>query len=597
MRRSGDYVDSGEGWARPAGRGKAFVWLIRHSYTEPQIHRAEHVTAARPAPTAAAWLPRGRTLRLDQRGGIWHHCPIALAPYPWRIRQDSCAESAAPRHCMDGRNLGPPRKVVGMRATLTLPLALAVCAFSVAPARAQLTWSLAGGSEQWPAWAREAVTRSMDEAVATFNQHGFFEKHVTANYNPGVPTAQGNYDGWIDFGGSNNTRVAIHEISHTLGTAYFWATGSGPVSADTAAGRLVKLYDGQGAVLNTGGTHFWPYNLNFDNEDGRAPRERLCKLVAAFRFDAGIVKDSDRDGLPDDWERHHFANLDQDGTGDPDADGIANRDEYASDADPNLACPVRDGATYLIRSQLSGRVLSAVDANLAEGTRLSLRTADGAPLQHWTAHYVERGFFRFTPAGSERVLQTPGPDTASGRALELASVTNALQQQWRVVSGPGAEPDYFQIASRETARVVDGLDAAEGAPVQQYPFLGNIPQQFWRFEQVGGPITVGGDAGTDGGSAGSGDGGVVAIGDAGNVGAGFDAASPADAAATSADAASERDAQLFGEGRTLEEPERDGGCALSHGHGEDTSGPPWTLAGLVGLLLVRVRRRRGRSAH
>jgi phospholipase C len=30
MRRSGDYVDSGEGWARPAGRGKAFVWLIRN---------------------------------------------------------------------------------------------------------------------------------------------------------------------------------------------------------------------------------------------------------------------------------------------------------------------------------------------------------------------------------------------------------------------------------------------------------------------------------------------------------------------------------------------------------------------------------------
>jgi transposase InsO family protein len=31
MRRSGDYVDSGEGWARPAGRGKAFVWLIRRA--------------------------------------------------------------------------------------------------------------------------------------------------------------------------------------------------------------------------------------------------------------------------------------------------------------------------------------------------------------------------------------------------------------------------------------------------------------------------------------------------------------------------------------------------------------------------------------
>jgi DNA replication protein DnaC len=36
MRRSGDYVDSGEGWARPAGRGKAFVWLIRR-YTTPRL--------------------------------------------------------------------------------------------------------------------------------------------------------------------------------------------------------------------------------------------------------------------------------------------------------------------------------------------------------------------------------------------------------------------------------------------------------------------------------------------------------------------------------------------------------------------------------
>jgi len=37
MRRSGDYVDSGEGWARPAGRGKAFVWLIRLAPTRGEL--------------------------------------------------------------------------------------------------------------------------------------------------------------------------------------------------------------------------------------------------------------------------------------------------------------------------------------------------------------------------------------------------------------------------------------------------------------------------------------------------------------------------------------------------------------------------------
>jgi uncharacterized protein YjbI with pentapeptide repeats len=48
MRRSGDYVDSGEGWARPAGRGKAFVWLIRRgaslaggTFTEARFAEAD----------------------------------------------------------------------------------------------------------------------------------------------------------------------------------------------------------------------------------------------------------------------------------------------------------------------------------------------------------------------------------------------------------------------------------------------------------------------------------------------------------------------------------------------------------------------------
>jgi hypothetical protein len=53
MRRSGDYVDSGEGWARPAGRGKAFVWLIRR-----QGHAAETLREGALAHVAAAHATR-----------------------------------------------------------------------------------------------------------------------------------------------------------------------------------------------------------------------------------------------------------------------------------------------------------------------------------------------------------------------------------------------------------------------------------------------------------------------------------------------------------------------------------------------------------
>ncbi len=46
--------------------------------------------------------------------------------------------------------------------------------------------------------------------------------------------------------------------------------------------------------------------------------------------------DRDGDGLPDDWEREHFLNLDQDGFGDFDGDGLTNLEELLADKNPAL---------------------------------------------------------------------------------------------------------------------------------------------------------------------------------------------------------------------------------------------------------------------
>jgi hypothetical protein len=449
-------------------------------------------------------------------------------------------------------------------------------------AQAQLTWSLAGGNESWPGWARDAITKSMTEAADLHNRYGYFQKHLTANYNTGVPTAQAGYDGWIDFGTQYNTRTALHEMAHALGTGTYWPFNGGPWGVDSAAGRLIKLYEGQAAVLSTGGSHFWPYGLNYDSEDGPAARERHCKLVAAFRFDMGIVVDSDKDGMPDDWETHHFDGLAQAASGDVDGDGISNIDEYATDSDPKVSSPVSDGHTYTIRSQLSRRAVTVAGASRDEAAEIEQRTADGEDWQSWRAEYVNKGYFRFTNVNSGKVLEVPGSNTASGRPLRQAAWTGSLQQQWRIVGGPGAKAEHWQLANRETARVVDGLDGAEGAPIQQWPFLGNLAQQFWTFEEVEQEEEDTADAGMGPGSA----------ADAGSSD-GDDEASDRDDEETSGDG----DAGASQQGGTggLLQSTSDGGCAVTSGR-ETASVLTKLLALAMALLALRRRARRHRRS-
>jgi hypothetical protein len=450
-------------------------------------------------------------------------------------------------------------------------LAVLACAAS---AEAQpLSWGLNGGSEGWPAGQRDTITRSMNEAVALYNQYGVFEKRLTANYNAGVPTAEANYDGFISFGGQNNTRVALHEMGHTMGVGTYRPFNGGTWDEKGAAGKLLKLFDGVAATLSTGGSHFWPYGLNFDNEDNPGARERHVKLVAALRFDMGIVGDSDRDGMPDDWEELHFDGLTQGADGDPDDDGITNLDEYGSDSDPNVACPVRDGHTYVVRTQASERVLTLQND-------LQVKQYVGNPVQHWTARYAGGGFWRFETGG--QVLQLEGNDTASGRPLKVGAQSDAESQLWRIVGGIGAKPNYWQLANKATGRLADCLPGgSEDAAVQQWPYVGNIPQQFWTFEDTGS---------SEGGSKSD-----ASVPSAPDASVPRDAGVRADASVPLRDAgldagrifvdAGEGPGPSEDDGADAPTSERDsGGCALG-----SSTNASWLLLGLA-LLLLRRRR-------
>ncbi|MFE8986449.1 hypothetical protein ACFYMI_01285 [Streptomyces collinus] len=157
-------------------------------------------------------------------------------------------------------------------------------------AAATITWSLVRASnptaDQRSAY--DQITKAMNAAVARYNNLSDLGKTLTVRYEPGVPTADGNINGTIRFGSNRsymNERTALHEIAHTIGvgTSSGWSRlgGSGTWTGGQAT-ALVRQYDGSGAKISTGGGHFWPYGLNYDNEWSGTAADRHVHIVAAM---------------------------------------------------------------------------------------------------------------------------------------------------------------------------------------------------------------------------------------------------------------------------------------------------------------------------
>ncbi|MER6186748.1 hypothetical protein [Streptomyces sp. NPDC001652] len=156
-------------------------------------------------------------------------------------------------------------------------------------AAATITWTLERASnptaDQQTAY--NLITAAMNAAVARYNNLSDLGKSITVRYDPGVPTADGNLNGTIRFGNRSymTERTALHEIAHTIGvgTSSGWsALGGSGTWTGAGATALVRQFDGTGAKLSTGGGHFWPYGLNYENEMSGTAADRHVQIVAAM---------------------------------------------------------------------------------------------------------------------------------------------------------------------------------------------------------------------------------------------------------------------------------------------------------------------------
>ncbi|WQF81753.1 hypothetical protein CDEST_06767 [Colletotrichum destructivum] len=168
---------------------------------------------------------------------------------------------------------------------------LAVVLASASAAQSAITWTLEKAANP-TADQRDAYTKieaAMNLAVARHTRLGRASKSLRVYYTPGVPTAEANYNGDVRFGTNRsymNERTALHEISHTLGVGQTAAFNSKCASGDWATALpLLRSWDGSSAKINCGGSHFWPYGLNYDTEWSESNANRHVQIINAMLAD------------------------------------------------------------------------------------------------------------------------------------------------------------------------------------------------------------------------------------------------------------------------------------------------------------------------
>ncbi|BAV07471.1 Ricin-type beta-trefoil lectin domain-like [Filimonas lacunae] len=154
----------------------------------------------------------------------------------------------------------------------------------------QLGWTLT--TTGVPSDVQTRITAAMNGAVARYNANANWPaRTLTVEYNTGVATADGSTSGNIRFGASSSyqtIRTAMHEIGHTYGVGIssgWTANISGGYFVGTNAVDMLATFDGPGAIIYTGGGHFWPYGLNYETEWSETNGYRHVKIVAAMVSD------------------------------------------------------------------------------------------------------------------------------------------------------------------------------------------------------------------------------------------------------------------------------------------------------------------------
>lgn len=138
------------------------------------------------------------------------------------------------------------------------------------------------------------IRAAMDKAIEKYNCYTDLTREVRVSYDPGVATADGNENGNMRFGSDASMHfvTAMHELGHVLGVggnAFKARVQNGVFNGSTAQAEVRRVSGDPAAKVNSDGTHFWPYGLNYVTEY-KSEQDLVghCAVVVAIRKDLGI---------------------------------------------------------------------------------------------------------------------------------------------------------------------------------------------------------------------------------------------------------------------------------------------------------------------
>jgi len=278
-----------------------------------------------------------------------------------------------------------------------------------------------------------AITNSMNAAVGDFNTFADYSGNIQVRYNSGVPTAQTDgYNGWIEFGGSYNTRTAEHEISHWLGTGTYGTWGNFSSTGTWTGGNgiaRVQQFDGPSAGIGCDTQHYWPYGANYDNEPWGYRHVAIC---GALRADMGL---SDTTKFP-----------------------------YAA-------------GTYRLQNRADGEYLDNLGATV-NGSTVSQWSSSASNNQKWVLTSLGNGYYKLKCVTGGLYLDTVN-NTANGSSVGQWQNSTSWNQQWALTP---SDSGYFNLVCRASGQCLDTYgNASNGATMVNWGWWwGQDYNQQWR---------------------------------------------------------------------------------------------------------------------
>ncbi len=185
-----------------------------------------------------------------------------------------------------------------------------------------------------------------------------------------------------------------------------------------------------------------------------------------------VPYDSDEDGLPDGWETGHFGNLNSDGSGDADLDGLTDMEEYEQGSDPQDYYE-RGGTTITpVVTVVSGNgQRGAANEYLAEGLKVEVRNGAEVLVNAPVVFTVESG--------------------GGGLAAEAGSATTGATVTVRTDESGVAQVYYKQGPEALVESTVEGkAGEAEAVSFTSETRPGGELWGHWRFNETSGTVAA-----------------------------------------------------------------------------------------------------------